>query len=1090
MRPTQRLVCRLIFVLLCLGLVARASADQEQGEAGRLLKMKGQAEVAPAGGRVWLAPRLGQAFFDGDTVKTGDNGQLALLLADETLIQLNRNSLFIFQTVPPAAGWNPLGRLQPAAAKAPQSTYKVDKGELWLLNKNRGVDIDVETPAMSAALRGTECTILVGDDGLVTVRMQEGFVQLANAQGTLVIGSGEEAFARPGEAPRKRMLLEPENAVQWTILLPSWQDLQQAEGDQSWQEALPLLDVGELDKARALLEAMAAGQRDSAPLRQLLAIIALAKGDGEAALAQAARASELAPQAAMPWVIKAYAQQAGFALEQALAAVKQALALEPNQVTALVVLARLQFGLGRPKEATAAIERALALDPRHGEANILLGFIQLARRASQEAEGAFRKAIAADCSRAEPHLGLGLLAMRQGWAETALKEISSAVLLEPRRSLFRSYWAKMLYQMNRHQKALDVLAISQRLDPRDPTPDLYRALIYRDLRMPGEAIASLNEAVRKNDQRAVYRSRYLLDRDLAVKNIDLSLLYDQLGLLAWAKNKATASLYEDYTNASAHMFYAGALSSGDGRSWSRNTATLLSRLLIPANANTFNSFNDYTTFFERPAFEADYSGTVGSQGTINHALTAFGALPAANLAYSLGYLPAETEGWRPGYFNHSRYLVAYGKWDPTPDQGLMVSGERDAKAQGGKYAPRYEYDDPPETNDSQESEVERFEVGYHLAVQPGTDLLLHAAKGRSSDWMVDYRCLMPGAECSPAGRLELFERYRLSQDFLLLQGELIHRHGRHQWIVGGAQHRQDGGLQYSWLLENDPPAWSFDSGPMFFDGGQELTEVYGHDIWRIGSDLVLDSALYADRLQKSKEMSDLKWTIEAISPRLGLIWTPWAKHTFKAVAFKALLPLYGDTLAPADVAGVPVHRDGKPGAISKEADLAWDYELGQGLLANALFFYERRYGEPEGNGQMLETIVRGQGLRSVFETLVGERMGLALHYRFDRISDSDPLAKRDEHFVSAGLSWVHPLGLAAKVKESYRAIGFASPARGHEDILLTDLEFGYELPNKTGALGLAVNNLFDEHGNWLTDTLVSDGRVPAREAWITVKLLY
>lgn len=1092
-QPSPSLVRRLLFLLLCLPGLALAA--QDQAAAGKLVKMKGHVEYLSSGSNAWLPPQVGQAFFNGDSVRTGENGLMALLMADETLVQLHRNSLFLFKEVPPNSGWNKIRGFFPAADETPKSTYKVEKGEVWLLNKNRAVDIDVETPSMSAAVRGTEFTIRVEDDGLVTVRMQEGVVQVANAQGSLVIGSGEEAFARPGEAPQKRMLLEPENAVQWTILLPQLKDFAIHEGEPSVREALQLLATGDLSQARQRLEELAAKQPESAPARELLAIVALAKGDSETALRQAGWACELAPQAAMPWVIKAYAYQAGFALEQAMEAVNKALAHEPDNVTALVVQARLHFGMGYTPEAKRTVEHALAIEPGHGDANNLLGFIQLASRAEEEAKSSFSKAINADSSLAEPHLGLGLLAMRQGAEDSALEEISTAVLLEPRRSLYRSYWAKMLYQLNRHQKALDVLDISQRLDSRDPTPDLYRAIIHRDLRQPGQAIASLNQAIKKNDNRAVYRSRLLLDRDLAVKNVDLSLMYDQLGLLTWARQKATASLYDDYTNASAHLFYAGTLTGGDGRTWSRNSENLLARLLMPANANTFNSFNDYTTFFERPSFEADYAGTAGTQGTAIHKLTTFGALPKANLTFSAQYLPYQTEGWQEGYFDRSRTLTAYLKWDMTPAQGFMFSGTGDVASHGGKLTPRYEYDDLPEIKDSQEREADKLEIGYHFTLKPGTELLLHAARVRDNERLLLYdKPTYPFPFPFSFIRVTDFKQVNLAPDYALAQGEVIHRQGSHQLILGGFYHNPSGDGKFLKLKEMAPPGNVVLFDQASFDDTSRMITAYVQDIWRINKGLTLDGALYSDHLRKSEvllvDLEHREWSLDEISPRLGVLWSPLSGHTFKAAASRSLLPLDGDYLAPADVAGVPVHRNGQTGTITEEGDLVWEYELGKGLLANTLFAYERNYTVPTGAGQMMEQISRGKGLRSVFETLLGERVGLALNYRFDRIGDNDPTLNRDEHFVSAALSWVHPVGVSLKATEGYRAIGFESRTRGHEDMLLTDVELAYEFPAKTGSLNLTINNLFDEHFNWLTDAFITDGRIPAREAFLTLNVTY
>ena len=64
-------------------------------------------------------------------------------------------------------------------------------------------------------------------------------------------------------------------------------------------------------------------------------------------------------------------------------------------------------------------------------------------------------------------------------------------------------------------QALDALDAARELDPRDPTPLLYQGIILRDLNRPTEAVRSFHRAIVLNDNRAVYRSRFLLDGDLA-----------------------------------------------------------------------------------------------------------------------------------------------------------------------------------------------------------------------------------------------------------------------------------------------------------------------------------------------------------------------------------------------------------------------------------------------------------------------------------------------------------------------------------------------------------------------------------------------
>ena len=74
--------------------------------------------------------------------------------------------------------------------------------------------------------------------------------------------------------------------------------------------------------------------------------------------------------------------------------------------------------------------------------------------------------------------------------------------------------------------------------------------------------------IARNDNRAVYRSRFLLDQDLAARNVNLATLYGELGLNAWARNKALKSIKADYGNFDGHLFYAGALLGLEGRSYS------------------------------------------------------------------------------------------------------------------------------------------------------------------------------------------------------------------------------------------------------------------------------------------------------------------------------------------------------------------------------------------------------------------------------------------------------------------------------------------------------------------------------------------
>jgi tetratricopeptide (TPR) repeat protein len=165
---------------------------------------------------------------------------------------------------------------------------------------------------------------------------------------------------------------------------------------------------------------------------------------------------------------------------------------------------------------------------------------------------------------ADPYVGMGLVAFRQGRAEEGLTYFQAAVALEPEVSIYHSYLAKALYQVGRRDEALAELERARALDPRDPTPDLYKGVFLRDLNRPAEAIEALQKSVELNDNRAVYRSRLLLDRDLATRNTDLTRAYLNLNQNERALALSVRALQEDPQSSAAHLYYASVVGLGLG----------------------------------------------------------------------------------------------------------------------------------------------------------------------------------------------------------------------------------------------------------------------------------------------------------------------------------------------------------------------------------------------------------------------------------------------------------------------------------------------------------------------------------------------
>ena len=65
--------------------------------------------------------------------------------------------------------------------------------------------------------------------------------------------------------------------------------------------------------------------------------------------------------------------------------------------------------------------------------------------------------------------------------------------------------------------ANDQYGMAQTLDPKDPTPYFYDAIKKQSINRPVEALEDMQKAIDLNDDRAVYRSKLLLDADLAAR---------------------------------------------------------------------------------------------------------------------------------------------------------------------------------------------------------------------------------------------------------------------------------------------------------------------------------------------------------------------------------------------------------------------------------------------------------------------------------------------------------------------------------------------------------------------------------------------
>jgi hypothetical protein len=121
------------------------------------------------------------------------------------------------------------------------------------------------------------------------------------------------------------------------------------------------------------------------------------------------------------------------------------------------------------------------------------------------------------------------------------------------------------------------------LDPNDPTPYFYDAIRKQTINRPVEALHDLQKSIELNDNRAIYRSKLLLDSDLAARSASIARIYNDLGFQQRGLFEGWMSVNTDPSNFSAHRFLADTYAFLPRHKIARVSELLQSQLLQPNN---------------------------------------------------------------------------------------------------------------------------------------------------------------------------------------------------------------------------------------------------------------------------------------------------------------------------------------------------------------------------------------------------------------------------------------------------------------------------------------------------------------------------
>ncbi len=1112
-----------------------------------LLAAEKVASIVSLYGNVWLS-RDGTRWSKistprnlpaGTTIRTGRLSGVSLRTEDETLIRLSQNAEFKIEGVRVTSFWRRATSLVSGFTGAVKSTYRLITGKLWGRNNNRNLQSRYATPTATIGIRGTEFAI-IADAGSTALTIQEGAAEMVNDLGSTVIGTGEQGLATATSAPARSQLIQQGHSVQWAVEIPQLFDfvpmlagrqddggfasqLQALYRQKQYAAALDRLSdhkteqldnlsytlaaawiklqAGESEAVYPELLALAKRQPENVRLNELTAFNAFINGLPDQASKRLDLLQTNQTLTDLGWLVRGYLAQQRHDLPAAEQAYQQALSINPDNATAAIQLAKVYFGSEKKAQARMLVQRVRSARPDFTAAANLQAFLQLADNQTDQALAGFEAVQKDQRADSETWFGMSLALMRKGRVESAMQAIATAVLLSPQRSMYLSYWGKMLHQIGRNDKALTVLDSAIRLDVNDPTPRLYKAIILRDLNRPGEAIKAIQQANRLNQNRGVYRSRSLLDQDLAVQNVDLSRLYTQLGLANWAQKKAIDSIKQDFNNASAHILNAGAYDSQPDRGYAQANEALLSRLLQPANVNAFSSFNGYTSLFEQPDVEMNLNLAAGNHAQQQAGLVASGAIATRQLAWGANLSTKSSDGWRDSNGESVDSLVLLGKWQPNEANNFLLSVSSSQSEILGDRATAFQIDveENVDLKDFQDTDYQSLELGWQHRLNARHQWLFYLSATDVSQQESDFSSFTILDTLGEELTYEELETNQFERPFSLLQFQGILSLEDHQVFYGALAYQskssddfyQDANLFNSVPVLIDDFSDSFDQTKSFELDVRSLS-LYVQDIWKVNHQWLMKVAVYFEDFDNADPSSGGEWTIEETTGRLGLVWQATEQHTFRLARFKYLLPFLSARIDPTDVAGIPISKNTTEGSLVTESDLVWEMELDNGLLSANLYQVDGEYTSAvlTDTGQ-LETTVSNQkkGIDLSLEWLAGLRTGLAGKLsRFSAKDQLQPDNDRDETLLSLSVKHVFANSLTLGVDQIARKIEFDSGEE--ENIHVTNLAVSYEFDDKNQQIDFTVSNLTDAEFNWLTDTYSTSGIAPERMMLLSYRLSF
>ncbi len=578
-----------------------------------------------------------------------------------------------------------------------------------------------------------------------------------------------------------------------------------------------------------------------------------------------------------------------------------------------------------------------------------------------------------------------------------------------------------------------------------------------------EALQDLQKSIELNDNRAVYRSRLLLDQDLAARSASLARIYNTLGFQQRALVEGWKSVNTNPANYSAHRLLSDSYSAQPRHEIARVSELLQSQLLQPINLTPIQpqlaesqlgifdgtgpselSFNEFGTLYNRNRLSIQGNGIVGGNDTLGNDLVLSG-LYGMN-SFSLGQFHYETDGFRENNDQDKDIYNAFYQIAPWHHTSFLVELRSEESRFGDlplRFDPQLFYTDERHI---EESDSLRF--GLRHAFSPQSDLIAtiifaETESGLKTDFM-DWAINSEG-----------------------YNGEVQHLfHSGIFDVISGFGHF-DADEETTLSIMEGPPITS--------DAKIRHSNIYlythidfpQHVTWTVGG---------------SGDFYDGDEDKDQFNPKLGVSWDISPSTTFRAATFRTFgkSMISDQTIEPTQVAGFnQFFRDFK-------LDEVWRHGVALDHTFNKRLFSGVELSKREIETSVLDFDLNRQWYdweeelgRGYLNWTPKDWLSVHIEYQFERFERDlehtgwGQIQELETHKIPIGVKLFCPYGITAGISTTYVdqkgifdfndfAFTGIEPEPGSDRFWTTDLSLSYRLPKQRGKLSIEAKNIFNE----------------------------